>query len=325
MSQVSRTSSKAKFQSGDIPTENDFIDLHDSTVWHDDTINPTLTEQSSAPSAPASGTKLFSRLLGGVGMSGQVNAAGDYHLFQPFMGLGKNGWASAQGTSGSTTINNTGLNTQSTGTITGRAITTTNYFTAQRRVGYVQTAGTNAIAGWRGNELQFFLGDSTNRNGFTILFSFGIAHASTIAGSRAFVGLYPNNASFPTASSNPTALTNIIGFGYDAGGNTSWKVISNDGSGTATTHVDLTSSFPGDTVSTDWYYMMLHADRGVSNAVQWGIMRVSGTGAYTEASGTISSDLPAANTLLNWTICVNSGTTNAAPAVDISHVYFRTE
>jgi hypothetical protein len=37
VAQVTRTASKAKFQNGDIPTENDFIDLHDSVTWYDET------------------------------------------------------------------------------------------------------------------------------------------------------------------------------------------------------------------------------------------------------------------------------------------------
>jgi hypothetical protein len=36
MAEVTRTASKAKFQTGDIPTENDFIDLHDSVVFVDE-------------------------------------------------------------------------------------------------------------------------------------------------------------------------------------------------------------------------------------------------------------------------------------------------
>jgi hypothetical protein len=36
VAQVTRTASKAKFQNGDIPTENDFIDLHDSVTWYDE-------------------------------------------------------------------------------------------------------------------------------------------------------------------------------------------------------------------------------------------------------------------------------------------------
>lgn len=38
MSVVTKAASKAKFQTSDIPTENDFIDLHDSVVWNDRTL-----------------------------------------------------------------------------------------------------------------------------------------------------------------------------------------------------------------------------------------------------------------------------------------------
>jgi lysophospholipase L1-like esterase len=41
MAQVTRVASKAKFQDLDFPTEEDFVDLHDSVVWHDEAASHT--------------------------------------------------------------------------------------------------------------------------------------------------------------------------------------------------------------------------------------------------------------------------------------------
>lgn len=36
MSQVTRAASKLKFETGDVPTQGDYTDLHDSVVWYDE-------------------------------------------------------------------------------------------------------------------------------------------------------------------------------------------------------------------------------------------------------------------------------------------------
>lgn len=36
MSQVSRAASKLKFQTGDVPSQGDYTDLHDSVTWYDE-------------------------------------------------------------------------------------------------------------------------------------------------------------------------------------------------------------------------------------------------------------------------------------------------
>jgi hypothetical protein len=45
MSQVSRTASKAKFETGDTPSQSDFGDLHDSVLWYDEA--PTLSSANA--------------------------------------------------------------------------------------------------------------------------------------------------------------------------------------------------------------------------------------------------------------------------------------
>lgn len=48
MSQVTRTSSKTKFNTGDTPTENDFVDLHDSIMWNDESHNGINTQSGTS-------------------------------------------------------------------------------------------------------------------------------------------------------------------------------------------------------------------------------------------------------------------------------------
>lgn len=44
MSQVSRATSKTKFETGDVPTQADFGDLHDSVAWYDEAVKATASD-----------------------------------------------------------------------------------------------------------------------------------------------------------------------------------------------------------------------------------------------------------------------------------------
>jgi hypothetical protein len=180
------------------------------------------------------------------------------------------------------------------------------------------TASAGTSNHMRGNQ-QWFLGSSAGMGGFYAVFQGGVSHAATVANARGFVGMYFNTTSI--TDQQPTSVTRSIGFCFDAG-ETVWKVISNDASGTATTHETLSASFPTNTLSTDWYQFTLYAPSGQSSTVYWHILNKS-TGA--EDSGTITTDLPAANQLLNYHIWINNGTTALAAGFDIGSVYIETE
>jgi hypothetical protein len=56
MAQVSRASSKLKFETGDVPTQADFSDLHDSVTWYDERIQSIGIACSDETTALTTGT-----------------------------------------------------------------------------------------------------------------------------------------------------------------------------------------------------------------------------------------------------------------------------
>ncbi len=90
----------------------------------------------------------------------------------------------------------------------------------------------------------------------------------------------------------------------------------NDGSGTAT-KIDLGANFPANTANIDWYEAWLTFL--ASGNVAYAVMRLN-TGDF--ASGTISSDLPAANTsLILPQFNVTNGAVAAAVSLDVGGYY----
>jgi hypothetical protein len=122
------------------------------------------------------------------------------------------------------------------------------------------------------------------------------------------------------SDANPTAKTNIIGFAKNSD-HTTWRVISNDGSGTATIHKTLSSSFPANTSSTDLYFFSIGIPQFQSSKAYWHIQNLT-TGATD--GGVISTDLPATGQALNYQVWTSNGATAAVSSMDVSTIYIST-
>lgn len=219
-----------------------------------------------------------------------------------------------------TTLDAFGLSVINTGTATARDNrVTTNIFTLTPRIGYVSTtATTNSVAGVRNNITQTFLGDGSGKGGFYWSLTGGISSASTIAGLRGFAGFLGNANSF-TSSSDPSSLTNIFGFAFDAG-ETQWSFIHNDGSDTAAKiALNGGTGLPTNTISTDLYEFRIWSVAN-SQVVNYRIRNLS-TGVI--ASGSVSTDLPTGTTGMGWQFGLSSGATASTPAVDIASIFYR--
>lgn len=191
------------------------------------------------------------------------------------------------------------------GTATTRTPATTNTFTRFHRTGWASSAS----AGNNGTlQLLGILMPGSNAGGFELHFIFGAADAASVAQARMFAGLSGSSSLFLT-NSNPSGWTNLIGVGTDSA-DSNLSLIYNDGSGSAT-KTDLGANFPGNTQSVDMYHLILNL---LPDGTASYFLRRINTGDYT--SGTISTDLPAAGTLLYPSFWRNNGTTAAAVAID---------
>lgn len=115
------------------------------------------------------------------------------------------------------------------GTYTTALPTTTNFYTAMKRGQWANGAGNNIQVGQRNTENMFFRGSVTGQGGFFFFCRFGTTVWT--AGDRLFVGLSTGTTAITTV--NPSTLTNIVGFGIDAG-DTAISFMSNDNTLTAT-------------------------------------------------------------------------------------------
>lgn len=209
-----------------------------------------------------------------------------------------------------TTLNAIGLTTTTTGTATAAALAATSMFTQSPRLIFASAASAGSSAGVHGAQLIAWRGSSSDRGGFYLLMRFG--WEVTQPQGRCFAGLRGSTAA--VGNVNPSTLTDIVGIGFDSG-QTSMRLLYNDASGSAST-VDLGSNFPSNSAQ-EFYELMLSAEPGGSE-VQYRVERLN-TGHV--ATGTISTDLPAAGTFLTPHLWGNNGTTAAAVQIALHTMY----
>lgn len=184
------------------------------------------------------------------------------------------------------------------GTATAIAIANTNRFTRTVRVQSISAASAGANTGHRISDPRY-LAD----NGYVRLI-FGWEDFQ--ANCAAFIGM---KQSAVHGDVDPSSFTNCFGVGIDSG-QTTWRVIHNDGSGSATT-IDLGANFPANTDATDMYELLLWWNDSAS-AVNYQLTRL---GTDYIATGTISSELPTATTSLVPHIVANTRSGSSALSI----------
>ncbi|MDB5420670.1 MAG: hypothetical protein JWR59_617 [Brevundimonas sp.] len=199
----------------------------------------------------------------------------------------------------STTVSVLGSAVSAIGTATPRSIGTSNYFTRQRRIGYVSSAGSGAGI----NSTQDFYRDG----GVGLYARFGIA--SYVAGMAVGVGIGMG------LSGTNFSLNHQFGFGKRTD-DTNMQLLTNNG-GTANA-VDLGANFPANTGGVDWYEALLLLPPG--GAAGFYRLRRLNTGHMVQ--GTTATQLPAGGSqfLTNYVNCGGSG----SPALDVGNVYTAT-
>jgi hypothetical protein len=212
---------------------------------------------------------------------------------------------------GATTLQGRGITLTATGTATAYTVANTSRIAAIPVVeALVTTASTSAVAGFRINALPFRLGQI---GGAGLLYMRTLVRNATggsVGSSRGFFGLRGSSAA-PT-DVNPSSLTNIIGLGWDSP-DTRLSIMYNDASGTAS-RVDLGANFPRPTAdrSQAWDFTILSDGQG---NVYWAVINLA-NGAT--ASGVITTNLPAGNTLLTFNSYIAVGGTSSVIGVGLS-------
>jgi hypothetical protein len=199
--------------------------------------------------------------------------------------------AAWQAAGNSTTITSVGAATlTAAGTATAANIATTNRHTQMHRLDYlVTTPTTSAIAGVRSSAAQYFIGNTAGSGGFYFACRFGPATGVSVTGNRCFTGM-TSSATAPT-DIEPSTQTNMIGVGWD-GADANIQFMRNDGAGTAT-KIDLGIAVPI-VDRTSAYEIIFHCPPNSTTFTYTFTDLSSGT----VASGSVNTDLPAANTLL---------------------------
>lgn len=196
-----------------------------------------------------------------------------------------------QAAGNSTTITSVGAATlTAAGTATAANIATTNRHTQMHRLDYlVTTPTTSAIAGVRSSAAQYFIGNTAGSGGFYFACRFGPATGVSVTGNRCFTGM-TSSTTAPT-DVEPSTLTNMIGVGWD-GADANIQFMRNDGAGTAT-KINLGIAVPI-VDRTSAYEIIFHCPPNSTTFTYTFTDLSSGT----VASGSVNTDLPAANTLL---------------------------
>lgn len=203
-----------------------------------------------------------------------------------------------------------------TGTATARNVAVTNLSTSLRRLAYAPTTATAGLsAGTRHALLQFWRGDAPGRGGFTYVARFVVD--TVAAGMRWFVGMYGNIAVIGNVDPG-ISLTNIVGFGIDAG-QTTVRFFNNDNAGAATA-TDLGASFPATTAAVVYEARIFCAPNGAS--IGYSLERLD-SAALVE--GSVSTDIPAATQLLSPQVWINNGLTAAQPALALISQYIESD
>lgn len=272
---------------------------------------------NTQPASPSKGLTLFTRdkarrLPAFVGPSGQDSS------LQPGMFANRITRVNAINNTGTPTTD--GIAITATQTASGVQNATTNFYTAMVRNRYSTTTTASTGGGLRSTTAQWFLSSTTGLGGFFFVCRFGIQAVSAATQTRWFVGMSTTAGGALSATTDPTALLSLVGFGANAA-DTNMRFIQNDATGTATS-VDLGANFPAKTTSTYFYEVRMFAAAAAGLNLTWSATRLNDS-LYAE--GTATTDLPALNALLAAHINIGNGTTAALSTIDFQSLYIETD
>lgn len=270
---------------------------------------------NAAPTTPAAdNVGVVGRKVGGRMMLGFIGPSGLDSSLQPLIARNKVGWFNPPGNA--ITVHQHGLVLTNTGTITLANVAATNIHTAMRRLEYaVATAAVAAVAGFYSTVAQYFMGAL---GGFHLIVRFGrsrgVAANTTL---RGFIGLSSIVAA-QTDVEPSTTESNAIGVGCDAT-DANYQIIHRTGTGVATKVNTGIAKAVADT--TEMYDLALFSPPG-GTTVGYLFTRLSDGVNF---GGTISTNLPAAGTLLALRGRYSVGGTSSVIGLSLGSLYIETD
>lgn len=281
-----------------------------------DFLVPGISE--SLPGAPDAGkVRLHGGQVGGRPALFMRAPGGKAQALQTSIGRTRIAWAEPVGDAA--TIHVFGLTISTTGTLTAAAVSNSSFYRSQRRVdALVTSASTTAVAGFRYNQTQWYRGDAAGRGGFTFFARWGGTTGVATSTTRGFCGLNSQTAA-PT-DADPSGRNNILGFGWDSGdANISFM------------HKTGTGSVVKETLSGSW--ARPNSNEGAvfectiyvppnGSTVYYEITNLT-TGGTTR--GSVTTDIPAATTLLTPLIYMSVGGTSSVIGVSLMKLYIESD
>src|SRR3954452_2755623 len=273
----------------------------------------------TAPATPTRGLVIFTRrrsrrLPAAVGPSGLDT------ILQPALFSNRISRWNAINNSTTTSVDSMAVTTAGTGT--GVANAGSSFFNGMVRERWSTGTTAGTVAGMRAATNQWFLSSTANLGGVFMVARLGVQAVSSTTQARWFVGMSSSTANLAVATTDPTAMTNLFGFGANAA-DTNMRFLSNDGTGTATS-VDLGANFPAKTAATWFYQFEVFAPSGAGLNVQWAVVRLN-DGLVAMSSTPVTTDLPAVSTMLASHIAIGNGTSAASSTFDIQNLYMESD
>jgi len=265
----------------------------------------------------ANRTKIYTKSIGGKPVTATYNADGNEAIIQPLFGTKTiRKWLPA---GNSTTIVADGAAAlTATGTATAANVATTNRHTIIPGLEYLVTAAaTTAVAGFRETAAQKFMGNSAGNGGFTFICTFGPATGVATTTNRLFVG-FTSGTGAPT-DVEPSTLTNMFGVGWDAA-DANIQFMSNDGTGTAT-KTSLGIAVPT-ADRTSVYRLEMYCPPN-STTLTYTFRDLAAGGSV--VTGTVTTDLPAVNTLLAARGWMSVGGTSSVIGIALKSLYIESD
>lgn len=268
------------------------------------------------PDAPASGhLKMYATKIGGRMMPAVIGPSGRDTSLQCH--IGGNKCAIWMPPGGATTVPGVfGMSAlTASGTATSRTVAVTNILTRMSRLGYVSAATAGALSGAREAVAKYTIGAGTGLGGFFARIRFGTSDAAYVAGARMFLGF----SATTTAPTNvePGTVANTFGLAQISTSD-NLCIVARDAS-SSITPIDLGSDFPANNNSIA-YELALFSPPG--GGVYWQVSRLNHAA---EASGYLSSNLPASSTLLCLQTWRGNNATALAVGLDLCGIYIETD
>lgn len=275
----------------------------------------SMLQRTADPAAETARFLAFAKSFATRQLLATLAADSQLLAMQPFMGRQKIGiWLPPGGPTNANGIGMSVPQNSGTGAATARVPDSTNMLSSLRRLGFVSSTSTSAIASTRSQQLQFWRGNAAGLGGFCVILRFAISDAVLVTTANMLVGLQATaNAQAAGAMSGNA---NILGVGCDSG-DTNLQLYAAGVAAQART--SLGANFPVNTTNVDVYELILYALPNGSD-IRYVVNRLN-TGDTTSGTISAAAALFANTQFLAINFQRENGATAAAVGIDMISAY----